>query len=69
MKLKISVINEMKQYKILLKPEVFDQENFIKYSELTLNILTKFAQLSSIFNDTNNSYQNSANIRQFSKSF
>ncbi len=41
------------------------KNSFVEYSELLLNFLTKFAQLLSIFNDMNESYQNSANIRQF----
>ena len=41
------------------------EKNFVQYCELVLNSVTKFAQLSSIFNGMNKSFQNAANIRQF----
>ncbi len=41
------------------------EKNFVQYCELWLNSAPKFAQLSSIFNGTNESYQNSANFGQY----
>jgi len=37
-KRKISVINETKRDKVLLKPKVYDQENFAEYLKLLLKI-------------------------------
>ncbi len=64
-KQKILVIKETKREEISLKPKFWTKKKFIQYRELLLNSATKFAQLLSTFNGINESYQNSANIRQY----
>jgi hypothetical protein len=58
----ILVINEMKRDETVSQPKVWTEKNFVQYCELSLNSMTKFAQLSSIFNGMNKRYLYSGNI-------